>query len=109
MSTEGMFDRIEGKLEERERSATPLTMSDILDLPDKQLTLMRGVMRSPEPLTTASAAESLGWTEAEAEQVVGELSLTGLLAVVDDLLVVQPLKNSTRTKLGGLWGALDDL
>lgn len=109
MSTEGMFERVEGELEEREADATPLTMSDILHLPDTQLALMRHIMRSQEPLTVAQASEGLGWTQAEGERVVGELRLTGLLAVEDDRLKVQPLHSNTRIKPGGLWGTLNDL
>ena len=109
MSSDGLFDRIEGRIEEREGDQTPLTMSDILDLPDDQLALMRLVLRSAEPLTPDEAAAGLGWDTDRTQRIVGDVSFTGMIDLVDGRIKVAPMKRSTRSTPGGMWRALDDL
>ena len=46
MSSENIFSRLEGQLEQEQGEQAPLTMSDILDLPAEQGDLMRQVLRA---------------------------------------------------------------
>lgn len=109
MSSDGLFNRINSRLEADSTDEAPPTMSDVLDLPDDQRSLMRYVLRSPEPLTPHEVAEGLGWKDAEAHKVVGDLSFIGMIDLVDGRIKVAPMHRTTRSTPGGLWSALNDL
>ena len=109
MSSDGMFARLDEQLNQREPNDAPLTMSDLLDLPDEQRTLMRHVLRADTSLSPMAAAEGLGWTLGELQRVLGDLSLIGIVEVRDDRITVAPMHRTSRTAPGGLWGKLSDL
>jgi hypothetical protein len=109
VSTGGIFDRLGGRVEENESDDAPLTMSDILDLPDDQRALMRHVMRAPTRLTAAEAAEGLGWEQDVTDRVIGVLSLAGMLDLTDGRLKVAPMQRTKHASPGGMWGPLTDL
>jgi hypothetical protein len=111
MTSDGLFDRIENQIEEREGEGdqAPLTMSDILDLPDDQRSLMRYVLRSAEPLTPGEVAEGLGWEIERTQRIVGDVSFIGMIDLVDGRIKVAPMQRNTRSTPGGMWRALDDL
>ncbi len=109
MSSDGLFNRINSRLEADSIDDTPPTMSDILDLPEDQRSMMRHVLRSPDPLTPHEAAEGLGWDDAQAHKVVGDLSFIGMIDLVDGRMKVAPMHRNTRSTPGGMWSTLNDL
>jgi hypothetical protein len=109
MSADGMFNRLGDRLAQNELAEAPLTMSDVLDLPDEQLTIVRQVMRSSDPMTPAQVAESLGWSLPEVERPLGDLSLAGIVEVIDGVIKVSPMQRTARTTPGGLWTTLGEL
>lgn len=109
MSSDGLFNRINSRLEADSIDDAPPTMSDVLDLPDNQRSLMRYVLRSPDPLTPLEVAEGLGWDVAQGHKVVGDLSFIGMIDLVDGHIKVAPMHRSTRSTPGGMWSALNDL
>lgn len=109
MSSDGLFNRINSRLEADSTDEIPLTMSDILDLPDDQRSMMRYVLRSPEPLTPNEAAEGLGWDHGHAHKVVGDLSFIGMIDILDGRIKVAPMHRTRRSTPGGMWSTLDDL
>ncbi len=109
MSSDGLFNRVNDRLEADSIDDAPPTMSDILDLPEDQRSLMRYVLRSPEPLTPREVAEGLGWEASQAHKVVGDLSLIGMIDLVDGRIKVAPMHRNTRPAPGGMWNTLNDL
>ena len=109
MSTEGMFNRLGDRLAHNESDEVPVTMSDLLDLPDDQRAVVREVMRSSDPMTPAQVADVLDWPLPDVERLLGDLSLIGMIEVVDGRIKVSPMHRTTRATPGGLWGLLDEL
>lgn len=109
MSSGGLFNRINNRLEADSPDETPLTMSDVLDLPEDQRSLMRFVLRAPEPLTPHEAADGLGWDAAQTLKVVGDLSFIGMIDLVDGRIKVAPMHRTTRSTPGGMWSTLNNL
>ena len=108
MSSDGMFRRLNDHLDDAVGDEAPLTMSDILDLPDDQRALARHVMRSLTPLTPDEAAAELDISTDDVMKIVGELSIKGILTIVDGKLKVASLARTTIQSPGGLWGKLGD-
>jgi hypothetical protein len=79
MSSENIFSRLEGQLEQEQGEQAPLTMSDILDLPAEQGDLMRQVLRAQKPLTPPEISQALGWEQNATDRVIGDLSLAGMI------------------------------
>ncbi|CAB4999995.1 MAG: hypothetical protein F2881_02865 [Actinobacteria bacterium] len=108
MNADGMFRRLNDHLDDAAGDEAPLTMSDILDLPDDQRGLARHVMRSLTPLTPDEAAAELDISTDDVMKIVGELSIKGILTIVDGKLKVASLARTTIQSPGGLWGKLGD-
>jgi len=109
MSADGMFNRLGDQLAQNESGDVPVTMSDLLDLPDDQRTVVREVMRSSDPMTPEEVADALEWPLPDVERLLGDLSLLGMVEVVDGRIKVSPMHRTTRATPGGLWGLLDEL
>jgi hypothetical protein len=109
MSADGIFNRIGDQLAQNESDEVPVTMSDLLDLPDDQRSVVREVMRSSDPMTSAEVADSLGWPLPDVERLLGDLSLLGMIEVVSGRIKMSPMHRTTRATPGGLWGLLDEL
>jgi len=109
MSTEGMFNRLGDRLAHSESDEVPVTMSDLLDLPDDQRTVVREVMRSSNPMTPSEVAGALDWPLPDVERLLGDLSLLGMIEMVAGRIKMSPMHRTTRATPGGLWGLLDEL
>ena len=109
MSAEGLFNRLGDRIAQNEGAEAPVTMSDLLDLPDDQRSIVREVMRSKDLMTPAEVAGSLDWPLSDVERLLGDLSLQGMIEVVDGRIKVSPMHRTTRATPGGLWGLLEEL
>jgi hypothetical protein len=109
MSSENIFSRLEGQLEQEQGEQAPLTMSDILDLPAEQGDLMRQVLRAQKPLTPPEISQALGWEQNATDRVIGDLSLAGMIELTAGCIKVCPMQRNTRTTPGGMWSILNDL
>ena len=109
MTSDGMFDRLGTRISDNDGEANPPSMSDILDLPNDQRELMRLVLRSREAITPELAAGDLGWDSKLTARVIGALSFSGMIELVNGCIQIVPMQRVTRKSLGGMWGALDCL
>jgi hypothetical protein len=109
MTSDGMFDRLGTRISDNDGEANPPSMSDMLDLPNDQRELMRIVLRSREAMTPELAAGELGWDSKLTSRVIGALSFSGMIELVNGCIQIVPMQRVTRKSLGGIWGALDDL
>jgi len=109
MSTEGMFGRLTGRMDDTDEVATPLTVSDLLEFPDDERAIVRHILRAPTPLTVTELAAELGEPADTVAKLVGALSMRGVVAAVDGKLKISPMHSAARVSPGGLWGQLNDL
>ena len=96
MSTEGMFSRLNGRLDDSDEVETPLTVSD-------------HILRAQAPLTVSELADELGQPVHGIAKLVGSLSMRGVVAITDGQLKISPLHRTARVSPGGMWGQLSDL
>ena len=109
MSTEGMFSRLNGRLDDSDEVETPLTVSDLLDFPDDERAIVRHILRAQAPLTVSELADELGQPVHGIATLVGSLSMRGVVAITDGQLKISPLHRTARVSPGGMWGQLSDL
>ncbi|MFZ8884967.1 MAG: hypothetical protein ACO3CH_06470 [Ilumatobacteraceae bacterium] len=109
MNNGGLFGRISQRIEEVEEKNQPITMSDILNLPDDQLALMRQVLRASVPIKPEDLVVALDWNMARVTQVMGSLSFAGMIELVEGTVRVAPMQKRARSTPGGMWSLLEDL
>ena len=109
MSTEGIFSRLNGRLDDSDEVEAPLTVSDLLAFPDDERTIVRHILRAPTPLTVSVLAAELRQPADGVAKPVGSLSMRGVLAITDGHLTIAPLQRKARVSPGGLWGQLSEL
>jgi hypothetical protein len=106
----GMFDRLEGELEARERSPG-LRMSDLLTLPEPQSGLLRWMIRQVQ-VGPEDVIAFLGGDEQAARALLAELCDQGFVREIEIRSAIQyrvrlaPKRGRTMT--ADLWRALDD-
>ena len=70
---------------------------------------VRHLLRAEEPPTEAECAAALGLTDAAVRELVGQLSLVGLVDTVGGRLKAVAGWRSSRLPPGGVWSTLEGL
>ena len=107
----GLFAGLSDKIDEANagKQKPTMNMAELLELPDDQRRLVRHLLRADTPPTVAECAAALGKTEAEINELVGHLSLIGLVDAAQGRLKAVAGWRSSRLPPGGLWSSLGDL
>lgn len=103
----GLSDAIEAA--DAARQKPTMNMAELLELPDDQRRLVRHLLRAEEPPTEAECAAALGLTDAAVRELVGQLSLVGLVDTVGGRLKAVAGWRSSRLPPGGMWSTLEGL
>ena len=108
--SKGLFDRVEGELEAREKSPG-LSMSDLLALPDVPSRLLNWMMRQGQ-VTLADAMTFLAQDETQTRALLDDLRSKGYIREIEMRGITQfrvrlaPKRG--RALPANLWAALDD-
>lgn len=107
----GLFAGLSDKIQESDagKQKPTMNMAELLELPDNQRKLVRHLLRSDGPPTEAECAAALGMTEAEVHELVGQLTLIGLVESNSGRLRAIAGWRSSRLPPGGIWSSLGDL
>lgn len=86
-----------------------MNMAALLELPDDQRRLVRHLLRADERPTESDCARELDLTPEQVRELVGQLSLIGLVETVDGRLKAVAGWRASRLPPGGVWSSLEGL
>ncbi len=108
--SKGLFDRVQGELEAREKSLG-LQISDLLTLPDATSRFLNWMIRQQQ-ITLADAMVFLAQAETPTRELLNDLCDKGYLRVVEmhgtQQYRIRLAPKRGRTLPSNLWMALDD-
>lgn len=107
----GLFAGLSEKIVEADagKQKPTMNMAELLELPDTQRKLVRHLLRADSPPTAEECAAALGLSDAEIQELVGQLTLIGLVESTSGRLRAIAGWRSSRLPPGGLWSSLGDL
>ena len=107
----GLFAGLSEKIVESDagKQKPTMNMAELLELPDNQRKLVRHLLRADSPPTAGECAVALGLSDAEIQELVGQLTLIGLVESTGGRLRAIAGWRSSRLPPGGLWSSLGDL
>lgn len=107
----GLFAGLGERIVEAEaRTSKPtMNMAELLELPAEQRRLVRHLLRADTPPTAAECAASLEMTLEQVNELIGRLTLIGLVEVTSGRLRAIAGWRSSRLPPGGVWSSLGNL
>ncbi|MEY4372996.1 MAG: hypothetical protein RL219_1765 [Actinomycetota bacterium] len=107
----GLFAGLGERISEAEaKTQRPtMNMAELLELPDDQRRVVRHLLRADTPPTAEECAAALDITLDQLNELLGQLTLIGLVEIVSGRLRAIAGWRSSRLPPGGVWSSLGNL